>query len=364
LAENPTTSSTPRTGLKSLVTSEWQSLARKVPVDLRVFFPVFIITFAGMVGLAFFLHAPVMEVPEPVAAVPVAPQNAAAPPPVSPIQIKAAAANDTTGNPLPPAPDMAVAEVVGNSVLPKISDDGRSKPWTTYDRSYDVQDLRPRLAVVVGELGPSSLLSETFISLPSAVTLAFASTGMEADMWTTRAREAGHETLLSLPMEPFDYPLSDPGPESLITRHEDSRNLDLLRLHLQKAKGYFGVTTFSGSRLSSTPEKLKPIMEELNKRGLFWLDARLTPLSSAQALAEQMHLPSLAATHRITEDMGVDAIQKRFLEAEQAAQKNGQAVLLIYPTPLAAGLLKEWLATLAQKNFSLAPLSALAQAHE
>ena len=31
-----------------------------------------------------------------------------------------------------------------------------------------------------------------------------------------RAREAGHEVLLEVPMEPFDYPDNDPGPQTLL----------------------------------------------------------------------------------------------------------------------------------------------------
>lgn len=39
----------------------------------------------------------------------------------------------------------------------------------------------------------------------------------------TRAREAGHEILLQLPMEPFDYPDSDPGPQTLLASAAPAR---------------------------------------------------------------------------------------------------------------------------------------------
>jgi polysaccharide deacetylase 2 family uncharacterized protein YibQ len=38
-----------------------------------------------------------------------------------------------------------------------------------------------------------------------------------APIWNdrSRAREDGHEVMLQVPMEPFDYPDNDPGPHTL-----------------------------------------------------------------------------------------------------------------------------------------------------
>ena len=53
--------------------------------------------------------------------------------------------------------------------------------------------------------------------LPGPVTFAFAPYGTEVDRTVTRARAEGHEVLLQVPMEPFDYPDNDPGPQTLLT---------------------------------------------------------------------------------------------------------------------------------------------------
>ena len=56
------------------------------------------------------------------------------------------------------------------------------------------------------------------MKLPPAVTLAFAPYGAEPGKLVERARSLGHEVLLQIPLEPFDYPDNDPGPQTLQTQ--------------------------------------------------------------------------------------------------------------------------------------------------
>ena len=44
-------------------------------------------------------------------------------------------------------------------------------------------------------------------------------------------RQGGHEVLLQLPMEPFDYPDNDPGPQTLLTMLSADQNADRLAWH-------------------------------------------------------------------------------------------------------------------------------------
>ena len=50
------------------------------------------------------------------------------------------------------------------------------------------------------------------------------------DRTTGAARAAGHELFLEVPLEPFDYPDNDPGPETLLTGQPPRANLDKLYL--------------------------------------------------------------------------------------------------------------------------------------
>src|SRR5690606_455059 len=110
--------------------------------------------------------------------------------------------------------------------LPRIAQDG-TMPFRAYARPAPPLDRStPRIAIVLGGMGLSTIGTEGAIrSLPEEITLAFAPYGRELDRLTGLARQSGHEVLLQVPLEPFDYPNNDPGPHTLLTGLSERQNL-------------------------------------------------------------------------------------------------------------------------------------------
>ena len=69
---------------------------------------------------------------------------------------------------------------------------------------------RACVAVVVTGLGLADRLTERALALPGAVGLSF-SPYAGAAAWQSRARAAGHEVLLDLPLQPEAFPSTMPG---------------------------------------------------------------------------------------------------------------------------------------------------------
>lgn len=114
-------------------------------------------------------------------------------------------------------PDPALVEDSPDGKLPIIGADGR-QPWQVYARRFDQADRRPRVALVIAGLGLDAEASRAAIAqLPAAVTLGFSPYAHELPNWIGAARQAGHEVLLGLPLEPADFPREDPGPGTLLT---------------------------------------------------------------------------------------------------------------------------------------------------
>ena len=64
-----------------------------------------------------------------------------------------------------------------------------------------------------------------------------------------RARGEGHEVLLQVPMEPFDYPDNDPGPQTLLTSLDAGQNIDRLHWLMSRFQGYVGHRQLHGRAL-------------------------------------------------------------------------------------------------------------------
>ena len=298
--------------------------------------------------------------PQPNAATPnpAAAASVAAPPPMP--APKPPAPERTGAEALAPAPDPALVEKSAAGLLPVVGTDGRM-PWQVYARPFDRSDRRPRVAIMVTGLGQSKDVSETAIDdLAGAVTLVFSPYAARLETWVQRARAAGHETFLSLPLEPIDYPRADPGPHTLLTSLDPQQNLERLQWVLSRVTGYVGVATAFGSRFTTSKGDLLPVLDVLRARGLMFVDSRVTKRSVAGALAKSIALPRATNDVLLDEDASRDAIDARLQRLEALARQNGVALGMGYVYPVTLERIGQWTPTLEGKGLALAPASATA----
>ncbi len=261
---------------------------------------------------------------------------------------------------LAPSPDPALVGRGSNGLLPVVAPDGR-KAWQVYSRPFHHEEDRPVIAILLAGLGLSQSATSTAIQqLPGTVTLGFAPYAPRLDDWIQEARAAGHEVFLELPMEPFDYPNSDPGPHTLLTTLDPLDNLARLDWLLSRFTGYVGVTNFLGDKFTSSPDSLEPILHDLQVRGLMFLDARTSRNSVAASMAATMEMPRALNNRFLDDEASRVAIDARLFELEQIAKSEGHAVGVGFPYPVTIERLARWAATLENKGITLAPMSAVA----
>ncbi len=141
---------------------------------------------------------------------------------------------------LPPSIDPHLLENSRHGPIPRIAPDG-ARPLQVYARPVALAEQHPtipRIAVVLTGLGiGSSTTAEALAKVPAPVTLAFSPYGIDIDRVVTRARGEGHEVLLMVPMEPFDYPDNDPGPQTLLTSRAPEQNIERLQWLMSRFQG-------------------------------------------------------------------------------------------------------------------------------
>jgi polysaccharide deacetylase 2 family uncharacterized protein YibQ len=258
------------------------------------------------------------------------------------------------------AVDPTLLEIKNDAKLPKIGPDGR-EPWSTYARPFNVDDTRPRVAIVVVGLGLSRELTEQAISrLPSAVSLSFSPYARNIGPLLERARQAGHEVLVDLPMEPLDFPRDDPGPSTLLTSLSLVDNLNRLEWVLGRAPGYVGVTTWMGSQFTTVEDALMPVLQTLKERGLMFVDSRATSRSIATELASSIQLPRAFNNTFVDSTPSLDAIDRALAGLEAIARQQRHAVGIARALPITFDRLARWAGTLESKGITLAPVSAVA----
>ena len=172
----------------------------------------------------------------------------------------------------------------------------------------------PRVALIVGGLGISaSATADAIAKLPGAVTLAFMPYGADVVRLAPRARGEGHEILLQVPMEPFDYPDNDPGPQTLLTSLTPEQNLDRLHWLMSRFQGYVGIASAMGARFTASEQAFAPVLRETAKRGLIFVDDGSNPRSVAGRIAgaEQSAVRQSRSGARFGADAGRDRPRAR-----------------------------------------------------
>ncbi len=264
--------------------------------------------------------------------------------------------------PPPPgaAPDPALLEDSPDGKLPIVAADGR-QAWQVYAGRFNAADVRPRLAIVVSGLGLDAANTQAAITrLPPVVTLAFSPYAHDLAVWIAAARQAGHEVLLGLPMEPADYPRQDPGPETLLATLDPGQNLARLHWVMGRGTTYVGLIAIMGDRFESERGNLQPVFDELKKRGLMFVDNQAAAASVAAEVAHGIGLPWAMTDRRLDGEATGDAIDRALGELETAATQDGAALGLggLYPVTLDRVI--AWAPTLERKGIALAPASAVA----
>ncbi len=256
-------------------------------------------------------------------------------------------------------PDLS--EETAEGPIPRISAAGLT-PFAAYARPAEaaVASGRPKVAIVVGGLGINEQGTLSAIDqLPEDVTLAFAPYGKSLASTVAAARTAGHEVLLEVPLEPFDYPQNDPGPQTLLTGEPTRANLDKLFWLMARFGGYAGVVNNMGARFTASAADFSPIMEELGARGLGYLDDGSSARSVAPQLAQGNKVPFAKADSLIDANPSRQSILAALGSLESKAVENGQAIGMVSALPISVAAITEWAAELESKGIVLVPASAL-----
>lgn len=270
----------------------------------------------------------------------------------------AAPTADGFGALLQPHPDPSLIEESAVGPLPVIGADGRM-PWRVYSRPYGVLETRPRIAIVLTNLGINARRTEQAVQLPGPVTLAFAPYSRNVQDWIQKARDAGHEVLLTLPMEPRDFPRSDPGPFALMTSLDAEQNIRRLEWIMSRATGYVGLVSYQGSGFTANPRVIKPLMADMRSRGLLYLDGKQAAASIAVRSAGAAGVPAAQADIILDLELGRAAVLKQLKLAESLARANGSVIVMGHPYPVTLDRIRIWMRSLSENGFAVTPLSGI-----
>jgi polysaccharide deacetylase 2 family uncharacterized protein YibQ len=255
-----------------------------------------------------------------------------------------------------------LAEQSRHGPLPKVAQDG-TRPAEAFARAVKGipgKPKAPRIAIVIGGVGiGANTTADALRKLPGPVTFAFAPYSGNLERLVARARDQGHELLLQIPMEPFDYPDNDPGPQTLLTSLDAGQNIDRLHWLMSRFQGYVGVTIYMGGRFTASEQAMGPVLREVGKRGLIYMDDASSPRSLASQISGANNLSFAKADLIIDQMPSPSDIDRALSRLEAAARAKGVAIGVAGALPVSIERIARWAKAAESRGVLLVPISAV-----
>ncbi len=258
---------------------------------------------------------------------------------------------------LPRAPLPGLTAPGPGGLLPVIGEGGL-RPADAYARPFEDRGL-PRIALVIGGLGWDAEGTRRAINeLPPEVTLGFSPYAPDLQHWIDEARASGHEVVIELPMEPFDYPENDPGEHTLLTGLGSGANIARLEWLMSRASGYFAVMNYMGGRFVGSEAALSPVLAEIAGRGIDMIYDGVPVRPPAERAGESSGLVWAVTDRALDASLAAQDVQQQLLQLEAAASRGGVAMGAGFAYPVVVDQAAAWAREADRRGYALVPASA------
>jgi len=229
-----------------------------------------------------------------------------------------------------------------------------------FERREPLKDIRPKVAIIVDDLGYKKELAFWFLRTEIPLTYSVLPGAPFTRSIAGDIREAGRELMLHLPMEPKQYPDVNPGPGAVLLSMDADEIRDVLEKDLKEVPGALGVNNHMGSSFTENSEKMQVVLKELRKRELFFIDSRTTSGSVGYRMAGELGVPSNKRGVFLDNDLDPRAIEIQVERLLSMARHSGSAIGICHPHPETLEVLRKYFQQV-REEFQLVRVSDLVE---
>ena len=236
---------------------------------------------------------------------------------------------------------------------------GKDTPaWQRFAVVHGPSLGRPMVAVIIDDMGLDRQRSARAIQLPGPLTMSFMTYARSLQRQAAAARDAGHEIMIHVPMEP-DNANAYAGPKAIKRDLSDKELARRIDWALGRLKNYVGINNHMGSRFTTYGPGMALVLAEVKRRGLLFIDSRTGPNSVGASVARRLSVPFARRDIFLDDDPSRELVARQLKALEQAASEKGYAIAIGHPYESTLAMLENWLPTLAARGFVLVPVSAI-----
>jgi hypothetical protein len=257
----------------------------------------------------------------------------------------------------PPVPVPAPSPPPAPAPTPAVKPPGeRQKPRAA--RVPSGQEIRARVAIIFDDAGGSLADLDAIIALSRPVVVSVLPGLRYSREVAGRARAAGLEVFLHLPLEPDDAS-KDLGPGGITGGMSDEEIAAVIREDLLSVPGAVGVNNHMGSKGTADERIMRAVLAVLRERHLIFIDSVTSSRSIAGRLAAEMDVPTAARAVFLDNEDEPAAIRVQLRRLIALARQRGEAIAIGHAHRQTARVLLSMLDEFEKQGVELVPISSL-----
>src|SRR3990170_2694998 len=218
------------------------------------------------------------------------------------------------------------------------------------------QVYKINVAIVIDDIGYDNKIFKEFVDLGIPLTFSILPGQRYSKGIANEARSLNYEVMLHLPMEPRN-PDRNPGNGTILTHMSQDEILRQLSEDIELVPYIAGVNNHMGSLLTENRDVMNIILEEIHRRGLFFVDSKTSPRSVAYETAKRIGIRSGRRDVFLDNKSDIEYIKGQVDKVIRIAKQNGEATAIGHPRARTIEALREKIADFKREGIELVPVS-------
>lgn len=206
-----------------------------------------------------------------------------------------------------------------------------SPAFIPVDTVESMAQNRPRMAVIIDDMGLNATLDSEILALNYPVTASILPYAERSESLAQAALDAGHTVFVHLPMEPGG--LEDPGPYAITSGQSQERLASVLEWAFARVPGATGFNNHMGSRLTRSQSDMITLFNVLPDHVTYFVDSLTHADSLAASIARQSGLRTDSRDVFLDHETSDASLDQALENVLQTAERKGSAILIAHPRP-------------------------------
>jgi hypothetical protein len=215
-----------------------------------------------------------------------------------------------------------------------------------------------RIAIIIDDLGGEIEPAKKLAGLNAPIAFSVLPHLKRSREVAEMAHTAGLVVMLHLPME-SKWKSVNPGPGALMTTQSEADITRIVAEDIASVPYAAGVNNHMGSAFTEDAVRTETVLREIKQRGLFFVDSKTTPSSTAFASALRLKIPVAGRDVFMDNERDKKKIVEQIISLARLAQKRGKAIGIGHPYPQTIEALGEAIPAVRAMGVEIAPVTEL-----